>query len=134
MKKEQKTITVFIADDGKEFTSEYACNSYELEIKSNEDRRLWLNSVIFDTIKSIPGIVEWPKNMSLEEQAIWLDNNIVINCLSETTMLGYKDDLGEVDEFDENCPFDISKWHELEKLVYLRYGYKINDSSYYWPK
>ena len=134
MREEQRTITIYIADDGKEFTSEYNCKEYELAKDAATDRRLWLNKVLIETMKTIPGIVEWPKNMSLEDQAEWIDSNIDINCLEDDTVIGYKDDLGEVQEFDENCPFDISIWHDFEKLIYTRYGYKIKDSTYYWGK
>ena len=134
MRIEEKTINVYIADDGKEFTSEFSCNEYENRKQKKEERRQWLNKIVFEEMKKIDGLVEYPK-MNLPDQEIWLEKNIKINCLEDETLLGFiiGEDL-EIVEFDEDCPFDTSKWYYLENLIYTRYGYKIKDSSCYWSK
>lgn len=134
MKEEQRTVAVYIADDGKEFLSSYACRTYEEEKTISNDRREWLNKSVIAYMKTIPGIIEHCKNLSLQEQEEWIEKNIFINCFEEKTFLGYKEDGGYISEFDENCPFEHDLWWELEKTIYTRYGYKIKDSSYYWPK
>lgn len=134
MKEEKRAVTVYIADDGKEFDSAYACNQYEIDFEIRKKKREWLNSVVIQYMKTIPGIIEHYKNSSLESQASWIDENIHINCCDGSTYIGYKQADGYVEEFDESCPFDYDLWQDLEKKIYIMYGYKILDQSYYWPK
>lgn len=134
MRTEERLMTVYIAEDGKEFLHHYECESYEKELHKEEQRKEFLNKTILDEMKKIPGIIEWSEQVSLEEQAKWIDENLYIECDENRTEIGYLTaEDGEVirEEFDENCPFDISVWYKFEKEIEIKYGYTIKDSSYY---
>ena len=137
MRTEEKLIKVYIADDGKEFYTPFQCKEYEDSQLKSKTRKEFLNKIIIEEMKKIPGIIEWPKQVNLEEQAKWIDENLYIECDDGRTEIGYLTaEDGEIirEEFDENCPFDITKWHKFEEEIEIKYGYTIKDSIYYWNK
>ena len=134
---EKRTINIYIAEDGKEFHNPFQCAEYEENISKIKRRKEFLNKIIIEEMKKISGIIEWPERMSLEEQAKWIDGNLYIECNENDTEIGYlTSENGEIirEEFDENCPFDITKWWEFEEEINIKYGYNIKDSVYYWAK
>lgn len=137
MKTEERTINVYITEDGKEFYNPFQCQEYEENISKIKRRKEFLNKTILDDMKRVPGIIEWPRGMNLKEQADWIDENLYIECEENRTSFYYLITEGNQtikEEFDENCPFDISIWHKFEEEIKIKYGYTIEDSIYYWSK
>jgi hypothetical protein len=133
MKTEERLMKVYIAEDGTEFLKEYQCKSYEQDLFKSKQRFEFLNKTILEEMKKIPGIIEWSKDMDLETQAKWIDENLYIECEENRTRLGYLSKPTR-EEFDEDCPFDIFKWLKLEAEIEFKYGYKIKMPIYYWSK
>ena len=137
MKTIERLMKVYIAEDGTEFLTEYQCESYEEDLLKSKQRCEFLNKTILEEMKKIHGIIKWPKDMDLETQAKWIDDNLYIECDENITRLGYlytRDSKEYREEFDEDCPFDICKWHRFEDTIEFKYRYTIKDSIYYWSK
>lgn len=137
MKTIERLMKVYIAEDGTEFLTEYQCESYEEDLLKSKQRCEFLNKTILEEMKKVPGIIESSESMTIEEQARWIDDNLYILCDVNRTEIGYlytRDSKEYREEFDEDCPFDISKWHRFEDTIEFKYRYTIKDSIYYWSK
>lgn len=135
MREEERLVTVYIANDGKEFSTKGACQAHEDKKSFGIQRRKFLEKEIFKIMIAKDGLVEdWilrDKNM---DSARFLKRNIWIKVHHDSFESGYILSNGDHVEFDEDCPYDISKWFEIEREVQSKFGYTIKYPSDYWPK
>lgn len=135
MREEERLVTVYIANDGKEFSTKDACQDHEDKKSFDIQRRIFLEKEIFKIMLAKEGLVEdWILRDTNMDSARFIKRNIWIKVHPDSFESGYILLEGDHVEFDEDCPYDISKWFEIEKEVQCKFGYTIKDPSYYWPK
>ena len=119
MKEVQKTVTVFVAEDGREFTNAWQCKDYEDKLKINLEREQILTNGLRELISKVG-----------------------LQYCSEPEKYTFKFDYdggkSEIyycnEEFDEDFPFEIEEWDEIERQMLIRYGFVLDISPYYWGK
>jgi hypothetical protein len=135
MKEVEKLVTVYVAEDGKEFSTKGACQAHEDKKSFDMQRCEFLEKEIYKIMLVKEGLVEdWILKDNNTDSSGFIRRNIWIKVHPDSFESGYilSDDTHQ--EFDEDCPYDISKWFEIEREVQMKFGYTIKDSSYYWPK
>lgn len=119
MKEVKKTVTVYIAEDGKEFTNAWHCKEYEEKLKLNLERERVLTNGLRELISKV--------NLSYYTEP-------------EKFTFGFNHNGGKTDiyyegqEFDEDFPFEIEEWDEIERQMFIRCGFVLDIPTYYWGK
>jgi leucyl aminopeptidase (aminopeptidase T) len=117
MKEETKQVTMYVADDGKEFTHAWECKDYEAHSTIEKKRRDYLQ----ENVSSMLHIRHPDVGFRI------FSNNVA--------QMGYLEEDGEnFEEFDEDFPFSIDDWDKFKDDVYIKFGYKIKIPLWYWGK
>lgn len=121
MKALEKTITVWVADDGKEFEYEHQCLSY-INQKAFEIKRIdFLSQVLEEEFKSnFPDLHDVIDNLEFHPS------------LKDNTHIIHKD-YGEFDE-DFDGWFDGAPYEKVKENMRIKYGFDFCIPSYYWSK
>ena len=119
MKIEEKTVTIYVSDDGAEFFNMYQCQAHEENIKFERERKEFLTTILK---KLLPGDVEVE----------------VVNLTGDHTVELYSDyyGSGEFEEFDEcmDSFIKMHRWHEIQYEMKLKYGFNATIPTWYWGK
>ena len=123
MKEVKKEITVYITDDGAEFTSKFQAANYEKELVFTNKRKKFLEEKLNELI-------------GLENVRAKITN--LKSSSSANTKIEYQPYQLDKDdgwyEPDESMPVDWDKWHHIEEEMEIKYGFKPNIPYWYWPK
>lgn len=119
MKTIEKTITVYVAEDGKEFTHAFECEAHNNNLKVMLEREEVLTNGLRELISKV---------------------NLHYYNEPEKFTFGFNHNGGKTDvyyegqEFDEDFPFEIEEWDEIERQMFIRYGFVLDIPIYYWGK
>lgn len=121
-----KTITVYIADDGKEFLSHDACVNYEEQVLVTLSRNEYLNVELTKLLNEM--------NIPAWEGASTENVEFRVTVHPSTTIIEQRFEDGEWEEPDEDFYYNWSQFQEFEKEAMKRYLYEVTTSIYYWGK
>lgn len=121
MKTIEKTITVWVADDGKEFEYKHQCLSY-INHKTFELKRIeFLSQVLKEEFKSnFPDLHDVIDKLEFRP-----------NITGDTIII--HEDYGEFEE-DFDGWFARELYEKVKENMRIKYGFNLYFPSYYWSK
>ena len=129
IKKETKTIVVWVTRDGKEHDTEYQAKNHLKELVFNEARKTFLEEKLNELIGD-PKIKAQILNVEDTSESIF--NPINVKILYQPNQSEELDDPWI--EPNEYMPIDWHKWYRIQKEMKLKYAFQINIPTWYWSK
>jgi hypothetical protein len=132
MVEKRKTVTIFVAEDGKEFMNRHDCLSYEKEREVLKKRTEFLENVFKEELREVKEILcpVWIREEGSVEKII--DEIVVISLFPRCILGSVKN--GSVLEFNENFPFGTNGWDKFKENMKVKYGYNVEIPISYFGK